>query len=91
MGKGSGRRVEDAGRVRERWPLNPRLPYGDKLLCVKELAGELGRHTSYIYAMRRDGFEMPAGLSTVNQAVAWLAKRPHFRQRPRRTPRTKTP
>ena len=56
------------------------IPGGDVLCCCKELADELGRHPSYIYAMRRDGFVMPGGLSTVNAALGWLGDRPGWRK-----------
>lgn len=46
------------------------------LLTVKELAFELRKNASYVYAMRARGFKMPAGLATLNQALKWLDKHP---------------
>ena len=56
---------------------------GDDLVCAKELASRLGHHVNYIYAMKRDGFRMPGGSSTVHAALAWLAVRPMPRRRVR--------
>lgn len=52
----------------------------DELLCVKELAERIKRTPRYIYAMKRDGFQMPGGLATVRQALDWLGNNPGFRQ-----------
>lgn len=57
------------------------LPDGDRLLCCKELAGELGHHVNFVYAMRSGGFVMPGGVSTVNAALIWLEKNPCPRRR----------
>ena len=54
---------------------------GDRLVCAKELAGELGRHVNFVYGMRSDGFPMPGGVSTVNAALRWLEKNPKPRRR----------
>ena len=54
-----------------------------ELHTVKELAGLLKRATSYVYAMRAKGFEMPGGRATLQQAVDWLRENPHPRQNKR--------
>jgi hypothetical protein len=49
-------------------------------LCVKELAAALGKHASFVYAMRGAGFEMKwnadlrCEAATVPQAKQWLHK-----------------
>lgn len=59
------------------------LPGGDDLLCAKQLADRIHKHVSYIYAMKADGFPMPAGLSTPHAALAWLERHPNPRRRVR--------
>jgi len=59
------------------------LPGGDELLCAKELADRLGHHPKYIYSMKRDGFSMPGGVSTVHAALEHLRKHPAPRRRKR--------
>ena len=56
------------------------VPHGDELLDAKTLAERIKRTPVYICAMKRDGFPMPGGRATVNQALHWLAENPHFRQ-----------
>ena len=56
------------------------LPNGNRLLPAKQLAHELNRSTGYIYAMKRDGFQMPGGSATINQALQWLVENPNFRK-----------
>ncbi len=51
-----------------------------KLLTCKELAFELNRNVSYVYAMRSAGFKMPAGRATISDAVTWLSHNPEFRR-----------
>lgn len=46
------------------------------LLTPKELAGLLRRHTSFVYAMRRAGFQMPGGTATLTEAREWLRLNP---------------
>lgn len=48
----------------------------EELLSMKQLAAKLGRSYSYVRAMRRVGFRMVAGRTTLTAAVAWLAKNP---------------
>lgn len=48
----------------------------DDLLTACELAGRLRRSVKYVYAMKKNGFLMPGGLATVNQALAFLARNP---------------
>ena len=57
------------------------LPDGDHLLDRKGLAQKLLRHRSYIDAMVRDGFVMPGGRATANQAIRWLIAHPNFKQK----------
>lgn len=47
-----------------------------EMLTVKELARTLRKHISYVYAMRSLGFQMPAGLATLQEARAWLVNHP---------------
>lgn len=51
------------------------------LLTIKELAWEMKRHPSYIYAMRQAGFKMPGYRTTLAAAMDWLAKNPDWRNR----------
>lgn len=51
----------------------------EELLSVKELAERLKYTARYVYAMRRDGFVMPGGRASVNDALQWLRENPHFR------------
>jgi hypothetical protein len=52
----------------------------DAPLCVKELAAALGKHASFVYAMRGAGFvmrwssELRCEAATVEQAKQWLSK-----------------
>ncbi len=48
----------------------------DQLLSCKELAEVLGRDISYVYAMRRRGFRMIAGRTTLDAALEWLESNP---------------
>jgi hypothetical protein len=48
----------------------------EELLSMKQLAAKLGRSYSYVRAMRRVGFRMIAGRTTLTAAVAWLSKNP---------------
>lgn len=52
-----------------------------KLLTPKELGSAIGRNRIYIEAMKRDGFEMPGGMATVQEAREWLKKHPKPRRR----------
>ena len=54
-----------------------------ELLSQKELADALGRHRSYIAAMRRAGFEMIGGRATLAQALQFLRSHPTPRRRRR--------
>lgn len=51
------------------------------LLSVKELAFEMKRHPSYVYAMRQAGFKMPGNRTTLAAALDWLARNPDWRKR----------
>jgi hypothetical protein len=48
----------------------------DKLLTPKELAFELKRPPSYVYAMVRRGFAMPGWRATLTEARGWLLENP---------------
>lgn len=57
-----------------------------RLLPPKELAFELRRHVNYVYAMRADGFKMPGGMATLEEARAWLDLHPHPKRKKWRRP-----
>lgn len=48
-------------------------------LRTVSLAKKLGMSRTYLWAMRRAGFEMPGGRATVEEARAWLRSHPDFR------------
>jgi hypothetical protein len=48
----------------------------ERLLCVKELAAELGRSRFYVFWMKRRGFPMSGGRATLAEARAWLQDHP---------------
>lgn len=48
----------------------------DELLTACELAWGLKRSVRYVYEMKAKGFLMPGGRSSINQALAWLARNP---------------
>lgn len=52
-----------------------------QLLSVKELAWQLNRHPNYVYLMRKAGFPMPGNRTTLEGALAWLARNPNWRRR----------
>lgn len=45
----------------------------EELLSIKELAQKLKRSESYIFAMKRRGFKMLAGRTTLSAALKFLA------------------
>ena len=53
------------------------------LLSVSDLAQALGRHRNYVSRMRKLGFKMPGGVSTIVEARTWLAENPAPRSRKR--------
>jgi hypothetical protein len=55
----------------------------EKRYTCKELAGILRRSVSFIYAMRRRGFTMPGGVSTLSRAEVWLVRNPNPRGKER--------
>jgi hypothetical protein len=55
-----------------------------ELLNVNELADALSHHRSYVTDMKKAGFEMPQGFSTLKAARAWLREHPDFRTTRRR-------
>lgn len=60
-------------------PLETMCERCSRLLSCKELAGELRKSPSFIYAMVKKGFPLTAGLATLAQALDWLASHPHPR------------
>jgi DNA-binding CsgD family transcriptional regulator len=48
----------------------------EELLSSKELAVRLKRSYGYVKAMKRNGFRMVAGRTTITAAITWLAKNP---------------
>jgi len=64
----------------DRWAARPNVR-ADELLCVKNLASELRRAPSYVFAMKRRGFKMPGGRATISNALKWLEKNPKPRAR----------
>lgn len=51
----------------------------DPLLSIKELAAALGRHRSYIHAMKARGFKMPGDRATLHEARQFLKRHPRPR------------
>ena len=49
-----------------------------KLYSATNLAKALGVNRSFVGAMKRDGFPMPGGRSTIAWAHEWLRKHPNF-------------
>jgi hypothetical protein len=47
-----------------------------ELFTCKELAGELKRHVSYVYAMKARGFKMRGDRATLEEALVWLDRHP---------------
>jgi hypothetical protein len=45
----------------------------NELLDSKELAKQLKRHVSFVYAMRQRGFQMPGGRASIDEALRWLS------------------
>ena len=48
----------------------------DPLLSMKELAAELKRGRTYVWAMKRRGFLMPGGRARLSEALTWLKTHP---------------
>lgn len=51
----------------------------ERLLYPEELADELRRNRTYVFAMKKAGFVMPGGTATVSEARTWLRAHPHFK------------
>jgi len=49
-------------------------PHQLRRLSVKELAVAMGRHESYVWAMRRRGFNMVGGRGTLSSAESFLKR-----------------
>lgn len=55
----------------------------DELLSVKELAARLKRSEAYVWQMRKRGFRMVAGRTTLGAAIAFLSRCPRpFSRKP---------
>ena len=52
-----------------------------ELLSIKELACELKRGRTYVWAMKCRGFKMPGGRATLTAALIWLESNPEPRGR----------
>lgn len=50
----------------------------DTLRYADNLAEAIGKSRSYLYAMKKAGFEMPGGQASVVEAREWLSARPNF-------------
>ena len=48
----------------------------NELLSVKEVAYAIGRNVSYVYRMRRIGFKMPGGRTTIAEVKQFLTEHP---------------
>ncbi len=55
----------------------------DELLSCKELAARLKRGESYVDWMKRKGFVMIAGRTTLRAALRWLSRNPRPCSRPK--------
>ena len=53
---------------------------GEKLLAPKEMADKLGRDVSYVFAMKRRGFQMPGNRGYLSEARNFLLKCPKPRK-----------
>lgn len=53
----------------------------EDLLSAKQLAARLGRHVTYVRAMKRVGFRMVAERTTLTAALNWLSRHPQPRRR----------
>lgn len=53
--------------------------FSEELLFPEELAAALRRSRTYVFAMKRAGFEMPGGSATLTEAREWLRENPGFR------------
>jgi len=42
-----------------------------RLLTCKQLAWEMDCNVTYVYAMRKAGFQMPGNRTTLKEAVDW--------------------
>lgn len=52
-------------------------------LTSKEIANRLRKHISYVYAMRRAGFQMPGRVAQFRAVIIWLRKNPSPRAKTR--------
>ncbi len=51
------------------------------LYTCKEMASLLRKHVGYLYAMRKAGFIMLAGVASLQEALDWLREHPNFTKR----------
>ena len=50
-----------------------------KLLYPQQLAEALGKRSrTYVHAMKKEGFQMPGGTATLEEAREWLRRHPDF-------------
>ena len=61
-------------------PSQPMRTQQPELLTCKELAAALRRNVSFVWAMRRQGFIMPGGTATLEEARVWLLAHPQPRR-----------
>lgn len=54
-------------------------PTASPYLRAGKLAKRLNVSRTYLWGMRRDGFTMPGGLATIEEARQWLRDHPNFR------------
>lgn len=52
----------------------------EELFSPKELAARLKRPVSYVYAMKKRGFDLPGGRATLRSAIDWLRINPNPRK-----------
>jgi len=53
----------------------------ERPLSAKEIAARWGRRVNWVYAMKKDGLEMPGGRVTVSSVIAHLKLHPYPRRR----------
>lgn len=61
------------------------VPIEQRQCSAKELASMMGRHITYVYAMKARGFLMPGGRASLSEARGWLVRNPAPRATTRNT------